>query len=126
MQTQARTFGILTLTAVVCLTASLARATTTNTWNGQAGDKLWATTATGPAAPSRAKAVVLFTNVDVTGTIGPSGTPNSIVTSDRTVQGLYCYHTNTSTGAGHTIQISSPYSLTITGSVSPVVFVGAR
>lgn len=126
MQPNRSTSKLLTFTALICLATGFASATTTNTWSGGGGgDQAWSTPANWLSGPLNGDAVVLFTNLDVTGTIGPSGTPNSIVSSDQTIQGLYCYNTNTSTGAGHTIQINSGVSLTITGSVSPVVFIGA-
>jgi fibronectin-binding autotransporter adhesin len=126
MQPKAPLVRVLTLTALICLAAGLARATTTNMWTGGGGgDKTWAASANWSASPLSGDAVALFTNLAVTGTMGPSGTPNSIVSADQTIQGLYCYNTNTSTGAGHTIQINPGVSLIITGSVSPVVFIGA-
>jgi autotransporter-associated beta strand protein len=126
MQTQAHTFKTLTLTALICMATGFAQAAnTTNSWKGGGGNANWSTAGNWLGGAINSDAVVLFTNVDVTGTIGPSGTPNSIVDSDQTIQGLYCYNTNTSTGAGHTLQINSGVSLTITGSVSPVVFIGA-
>ena len=126
MQTQARTFRILTLTAAVCLATNFASATTTNTWSGGGGvgDKSWGNSANWSDGALTGDALALFTSLTVAGTIGPSGTPNSIVDSDQTIQGLFFQNTNSAAGLGHTIQISSGVSLTVTGSLPRRIVLG--
>jgi len=119
------TSKLLTLAALICLAASFANATTTNTWSGGGGgDQAWSTPANWSGGALSGEDFIQFGNTAVTGTIGSSGTPNNIVESSQTIQGLFYQNTNTTEGFGHTTQISPGASLVITGSVQPVVWIG--
>ena len=116
---------ILILAACLCLAGTLTGATTTSTWTGGGGGNLsWGNSANWSGGALNGENIVLFTNTAVTGTIGPSGTPNSVVDSEQIIQGLYLQYTNTDAALGHTIQLNSGVSLSITGSAPTAVIVG--
>ncbi len=126
MKNQACTFRILTTIVILGLATGFARATTTNTWSGGGGvgDKSWGNSANWSGGALTSDNIALFGNIPApTGTIGPSGTPNSIVDSAQTIQGLYLQNTNTVAGFGHTIQIGSGVSLNITGGTGPTALI---
>lgn len=92
----------------------------TNSWNGAGVNDNWSTSGNWSLGTPGTTDQVEFNDTDATGTSGPLGTPNNIVSSSTTIQTLKYGNSN----GLHTTQISAGATLTIGGSQSPVMLVG--
>lgn len=110
----------LTLTVVLLGSSALQNFAATHTWQGAGTDDNWSTPENWDLGALTFDADVIFGDTDPTGTSGPSGIPNNIVAADQVIQSL----TYKNLTGFHTTQIPLGTNLTISGAVSPVVFVG--
>jgi fibronectin-binding autotransporter adhesin len=113
-------FTRLTLTVLLLGFGAAQTLAATHTWLGAGADDNWSTPENWDIGAPTFDADVIFGDTDPTGTSGPSGTPNNIVAVDQAIQSL----TYKNLTGFHTTQIPLGTNLTISGAVSPVVFVG--
>lgn len=115
--TSSRTLAALVAGLLITDLASAA----TNTWSGaSAPDLFWSTAGNWLGGTPAATNATMFDDTDATGISGPYGTANNIVNASVAIQALKYGNTN----GFHTTQILLGSTLTVTGSVSPNVYVG--
>jgi autotransporter-associated beta strand protein len=115
--TSSRTLAALVAGLLITDLASAA----TNTWSGaSAPDLFWSTAGNWLGGIPAATNATMFDDTDATGISGPYGTANNIVNASVAIQTLKYGNTN----GFHTTQILLGSTLTVTGSVSPNVYVG--